>query len=263
MAPCQHREEAAKSCQVADVPDRAHVAFEVRLDVGTEPQRAPGRTGQYLGIAAVKQADTIRLRQAERQQLQDGGAPGHRLAHPPHEGSFLGAGEQPFAHCARFPIDAGADVSQQIRRVLDLVEQHRDAQFLNERAGIGTRAGLHVRVFQQHVGGAREEPAQQGGLPGPARPGHHHRRETAGRLQYRRLDGSRHEAHMSILNYNFRFLKSSPAHFRAITSRRLSRARKNFTDSNFWNSFSRLRLLNNCCEALRSPCRLTCSVRKS
>src|ERR1017187_4144518 len=49
-------------------------------------------------------------------------------------------------------------------------------------------------------------PAQQSSLPRPARPGHHHRRETAGCLQHSRLDISRHKSQMSILNYNFRFL---------------------------------------------------------
>jgi hypothetical protein len=80
----------------------------------------------------------------------------------------LGPREQPSSHLPRLLVDARPDVAEQFRRILDFVEHNRKPEFLDQSAGIGTGAGLHVRVLQQYVAGAWKELAQQAGLPGPA-----------------------------------------------------------------------------------------------
>ena len=146
----------------------------------------------------MKEADTIRLGQAERQQLQDGGAPGHRLADALHQGSLLGAGEQPLAHYAGILIDARADVAEQFRHVLDLVEHRGEPEFFEQGPRIGTRAGLYVGIFQEHIGGAREEPSQQGRLSGPTRPRSPPRRGSCGRHPAPQAGWRGDEAHVRI-----------------------------------------------------------------
>src|ERR1017187_209879 len=210
--PAGHKsQEAPEGGQIANIRDGADVPFQLRLDVRAEPQPAARGTRHHLRVAAVKEADTARLDQTERQQRQDGGAPRHRLADTLHEGSLLGPGEQPLTHFAGLPIDSGADVGEQVRHILDLVEYDWKAEFLQQGPGIGPRAGLYVGVLQKYVGGAWEEPAQQGRLSGPSRPGQHHGGETAAGFQHFRLDGAGDETHMSILNHKFRFLKYRPS----------------------------------------------------
>jgi hypothetical protein len=74
----------------------------------------------------VQDADTIGLSQTERQQLQNGGASGHRLRDALHQGGFLGTGKEPLSHQARGLIDPCSDVREKLRDVLDLIEQHRE-----------------------------------------------------------------------------------------------------------------------------------------
>src|ERR1035437_7586279 len=70
--PAGHQcQEAPEGGQVANIRDGADVPLQIRLDVRTEPQSAPGGTRHHLRVAAVKEADSIRLSQTERQQRQD------------------------------------------------------------------------------------------------------------------------------------------------------------------------------------------------
>jgi len=59
-------------------------------------------------------------------------------------------------HLAGFCIDAGANPREELRDVLDLVEQDRESHLVEERSGVGLGAGPNVRILQKDVGGARE-----------------------------------------------------------------------------------------------------------
>jgi hypothetical protein len=45
-------------------------------------------------------------------------------------------------------IDAGANIAEQLRHVLNLIEQDRRAKFLKERPRVGACAVTHVWILQ-------------------------------------------------------------------------------------------------------------------
>jgi hypothetical protein len=116
---------------------------------------------------------------AKRQELEHGGAAGHRFGHSPHQRRLLRAGQEPLSHPARRAIDAGADVIENVRHVLDLVEDGRHRRVVEEAARVGAKARDDVGVLQQVIGSARKRVAQQGSLAGAAGPGENHRGKGA------------------------------------------------------------------------------------
>jgi len=113
--------------------------------------------------------------------MEHGGAPSHRLGDAPHQWRLLRAGEQPLAEALRCGVDAGTDVVEQMRRVLDLVKDHRQREVVQEALRVGLGAGHHVRILEQHRRGARKPLPKQRRLAGTTRPRQDDGREVPGR----------------------------------------------------------------------------------
>ena len=54
-------------------------------------------------------------------------------------------------------INAGADVVEQLGDILNLVEQNRQTDLVQQPARVGTGAGLDVRILQQNISGLRKQ----------------------------------------------------------------------------------------------------------
>jgi hypothetical protein len=111
-----------KVARSADRAHRADVPLEVGLYVRAEPEPSRRRARDRLREAAPEERDPRRLLGGQGQQLQDRGAPGQRLADPAHQGGLLRSRQEPLARPPRSRVDEGANVAQQLRGVLDLVE---------------------------------------------------------------------------------------------------------------------------------------------
>jgi len=132
------------------------------------------------------------LGHGEGQQGQDGDSPRQRLGDVAHQGEALGAREKPLSR-PPVRIDPRLDVAQQLRRVLDLIEDHRRTVVVEKAMGIGQRPGAHVWILEGHKAMARPVlHPQQRGLPGLAGARHQDRREQllgrlSGHLQIERI----------------------------------------------------------------------------
>jgi hypothetical protein len=62
-------------------------------------------------------------------------------------------------------------MGEQLRGVLDLVEERRPRELVEERRGVAAHAGDHLRVLEEPIRGPGKRPPQEGRLPGPARAG--------------------------------------------------------------------------------------------
>ena len=73
------------------------------------------------------------------------------LRDPSHEREVLRSGEPPPPHCVG-SISPGLEVGEQVRRVLNLVDNHRRRIGLQEEPGILQRQGAGGEVVQGYVG---------------------------------------------------------------------------------------------------------------
>jgi len=79
--------------------------------------------------------------------------------------------------------------------MLDLVEDRRRADVLEEAARIRARPREHVRILQQVIGRARKEPPKTERLPGATRTGQDERGESPRGALERRPDLAWHRLH--------------------------------------------------------------------
>jgi hypothetical protein len=94
-------EEAAKRRQVLHRADGAHVALQVGLQIGTEPERGRLRARDHFRIAAAQQTDLRGFADRQGPKLEHCGASGHRLGDVAHQAELLRAGEEPLAAAPR------------------------------------------------------------------------------------------------------------------------------------------------------------------
>ena len=74
-----------------------------------------------------------------------------------HQGCLLRADEHPLAHLARVPVDAGADVGEELWYIMNFIEDHGKREPVEEAARVGAGTGLEVGVLEEHVGGIGEK----------------------------------------------------------------------------------------------------------
>lgn len=100
--------------------------------------------------------------------------PRQGLAHPAHQREVLRAGQQPAAGLP-MGVDVVLDVVEELRRVLDLVEDDALAGVGQEADRIVACDVSHVRALERHVAvRVAELLAEQGRLAGLAGPGDEH-----------------------------------------------------------------------------------------
>ncbi len=194
------RHESPKRRQVPNRCDRPNVAFEVGLDVGTKPGSGGSGALDNLGEPSAKERNPGAFRQRERQQVKERHPPGHRLGDPSHERRLLRAGQQPLPLELWSTVDPGADVGQQLRRILYLVENDGSPQIVEEAARILPDTRDNVGVLEQKVAGVRKEMLEERRLAGSAGAGDEHRREGPCRPTNLVLDAAAHVSHVSILS---------------------------------------------------------------
>jgi hypothetical protein len=91
--------------------------------------------------------------------------------------------QQPLSGPARLSIDVRAHVFEHLGHVLDLVQDRGRPHAVQEPLRVAPEPCDKIRVLEQVILRAREQPAQQVGFPGPPRPGQEQRREGLGRTQ--------------------------------------------------------------------------------
>ena len=210
------REERAERLEVADLLHVPQVALEVGLDVALHPQVAvdvgiearlgPGAAVEPVGevdlrgAAAGVRAEAVEqlpeagggrrpddLGNREGIEVEHGCPPREGLAHAPHQREVLRAGEQP---AARLPagVDVVLDVVEELRLVLDFVEDDAVAGVREKPDGVVARDVAHVRALERYVPmGGGELLAEEGGLAGLTGSDDEHRGERA----HRTPDGGR------------------------------------------------------------------------
>jgi hypothetical protein len=97
------------------------------------------------------------------------------------------------------PVDDRTEVPEDLRHVLDLVEDDRGAQPADEGPRIGAEARDQVGILEEVVGGGREGVAQEGRLPGAAGSGEDRRRKGPSGPPQLRLQGAGNGMHMTNL----------------------------------------------------------------
>ena len=186
---------------------RPHVAFEIGLQVGIEPESCGGRTSQDFGITAAQEGHLGGFASRKGQQLKDGGAPGHGFGDPLHQGCLLRAGQKPLTSFVWLAVHPRTHQRKDLGHVLHFVEDHGRLHLIEKAVGVLSKSRDHVRVLQQEVGCPRHSPSQERGLAGAARTGEDDRREAARRPEELVFEFARDEAHLSFLKCQFRKLK--------------------------------------------------------
>jgi hypothetical protein len=100
---------------------------------------------------------------AHGHELHDCRPPSHRFRDTLHELRLLRAREEPAAFLAHVGIDARAHVVEDLRHVLHLVEDHREAQPIKEAVRIVPEARERVGILEQQVLRMWEKVPQQVG----------------------------------------------------------------------------------------------------
>ena len=117
-----------------------------------------------------------------RAELEDRGTTGHGFGHAFHQRELLRARQQPLPRFPWRPIDTGSHVVEDLRHVLDFVEDDRKPNLLQEGARIGAHPGYRVGIFEEVIGGLRKDVPQQSGFAGPAGSGENDRRKRPRRF---------------------------------------------------------------------------------
>ena len=218
----QNHEEALEFGEISHLPEGAHVAFEVGLDIASVPQggiafgvregfrvsasqerlpeprvgKTPGRAGRRrpggrCTLRLPRQGEiraALRLPPGQWEQMEHGGATGQRLTDILREREILRTGQQVLPHRVPIAVYPLLDVEEEIGGVLRFVVDDRGSKGLEEGARIFPRRHPNVRRLQRDVAMARaEETQQQRRLAGLARTGEHHRRKLARRSLQQRL----------------------------------------------------------------------------
>lgn len=139
-------------------------------------------------------------------QPHDGDAPGQRLRNAFHEVELLGSGQPEHAGPA-LRIRRHLDVREQLRRVLDFVDQHGSRETLHEQGGVFFRQLEHKRIVQRNVTPRllrrfRQAPEQRR-FPDLTGPRHQHGGEKPGSLSQKRRKRTG-KIHTNLGYYTFR-----------------------------------------------------------
>lgn len=171
-------DEAFECDPVADLSQPAHIALHIGLEVvGERPARFEAPVMDPRIAAGVEDLVGVRpaagrpaLRQRERQQPENRGAPGERLADRVGEAELLAAGEH---EPAVPPLLVGQrlEPGQQFRSPLDLVEDGALLQPGEEPARVGLDEAPLVGSVEVYVPEGGERRPAEGGLPRLPRPG--------------------------------------------------------------------------------------------
>ena len=127
------------------------------------------------------------LGKAQRFQADDVGAARERIGDRPHEPQGLRAGEEKGAGTSAVPVDGDLEVTEEARRVLNLVDDDGRRIPREEGAGIAFRLLRFAGKVQRHEGMVREESPHETGLSSLAGAGEHDHRAGPGPLQEQRL----------------------------------------------------------------------------
>ncbi len=189
--PAGHQcEKTPEGGEVFDRCHGAHIALQIRLEIGAEPQTRALRPRDHLGIAAAQKRDAGRFTRRKRKQVQHRRAPRHRLRHALHQWRFLRTGQKPLARAARLPVDARPNISEYFGHVLDFVQNCRRFHRVEKAMWIGLEACDDIRVFEQKITRLGKKMSKQPGFSSPPRPGQDQRRKTAHSAQDLRFKGS-------------------------------------------------------------------------
>jgi hypothetical protein len=139
--------------------------------------------------------------------MEDCDAAGHGLGDTLHEGRVLRTSQEPLAFPGSPRVDAGANVVEELRCVLDFVEDCRGSQRVHERARIAADARDHVWIFEEDIRRVRVEATQQSCLAALPRTREEHGGEGSARFQELPLERSYDVTHVRILRHHFRILK--------------------------------------------------------
>lgn len=153
------------------------------LQVGAEPQSRRLRTGEHLGIAAAQHGCTGRLPGGQRQQLHHGRPASHGFRDVAHQRRLLRPGEKPAPGPARLLINPAADLIEDLRCVLDFIENCRQAHTIQKYLWIVPKAGHHIGILEEMVARLGKQMLQHPGLPRAPRPGEHQCRKAPDCLQ--------------------------------------------------------------------------------
>ena len=88
-----------------------------------------------------------------RHELQHRGATGHGFGDVAHQAGFLGPGQKPLARTPGRAVNAGADVVQDLRDVLYLVQDGGGPYVVEESLWIGPEAGHDIGILEQVIAG--------------------------------------------------------------------------------------------------------------
>ena len=159
--------------------------IETALPDSTQPGHQPLRV---CGVGDALIAAQLRVREA--QQADDPHTARQALADILHQPEHLGAGE-PEVPLAVGAVHTHFDVRQQLRGILDLVDQHRRRIALHEQGGVLLGKIAHIRIVQRHILPVRpHQLLQQRGLSNLPGACHQQDREHLGQLPHGRLCGS-------------------------------------------------------------------------
>ena len=114
-------------------------------------------------------------------------------------------------------VNLCSDVIENLRNILNLVEDGRGVDFFDERMGIGAETCNHVRAFKQIIGSLRKEFAKQGRLSRLPRTGEDQREKFF--KTWNSSDSIRRWINfiLSLLNRHFKKLKIKISSSKALT----------------------------------------------
>jgi hypothetical protein len=135
------------------------------LQVRAKPKLRACRALEHTWITAAQQRYLARLQHRERQQLQHRDPACHRFGNTLHQRSFLGTGENPLPPAFGNGIDPAAYMAEQLRSVLDLIDDGGQLQLIQESTRIAANPGDYVGILEQHIGRPWKDMPQQRRLP--------------------------------------------------------------------------------------------------
>jgi hypothetical protein len=95
----------------------------------------------------------------------------------------LGAGEEPLTGLSGRRIYSCANIGQQLRGILNLIEYNRQLEFVEESAGIGPHTRQDVGILKQPVVRAGEHMPEKRRFSNPPGSGKDDRGEISARLE--------------------------------------------------------------------------------
>ena len=98
---------------------------------------------------------------------------------PLHERRFLRSSEQPLPHPAGCRIDQRADVTEELRSILNFIKHDGRSQLFEEGTWVTANPSLNVWIFKENVLGLGKQLAEEGRFSGAARSSYHHGRKMS------------------------------------------------------------------------------------